>query len=61
MHLPDDPLIERFSNSELLAQNNLDASEITKPFLLMNESDYDVNLPLSSDEAILELKKRFPR
>lgn len=57
----DGPPMELFSNTTLLDQNNLDAPEITKLFLSMKELGYDVNLPLSSDEAILELKKKFPR
>jgi cobalt/nickel transport system ATP-binding protein len=57
----DGPPMGLFSNTKLLDQNNLDAPEITKLFLSMKEAGYDVNLPLSSDEAILELKKKFPR
>ena len=51
----DDSLMNLFTNSELLAQNNLEAPEITKLFLSMKEMGYNVNLPISWDEAILEL------
>jgi cobalt/nickel transport system ATP-binding protein len=50
---------ELFSNDELLRQNNLDAPDITKLFLSIRESGYDVDLPLSTEEAISELKKKL--
>jgi hypothetical protein len=43
-HIPDDSLIELFSDKILLAQNNLYAPEIAKLFLSIKELDYDVNL-----------------
>ncbi len=57
--IADCPLMELFSDSKLLAQNNLDAPEITKLFLSMKELGYHVDLPLSSEEALLELKKKI--
>lgn len=53
------PMKELFSDAELLKENSLDAPEITKLFLSMKELGYDVDLPLSADEAISELKKSF--
>jgi cobalt/nickel transport system ATP-binding protein len=55
------PMMELFSDAELLKQNNLDAPEITKLFLSMKELGYDVNLPLSAAEALSEMKKKFVR
>lgn len=50
-----------FSNEKLLRENNLEAPEITKLFLSLRDSGYDLTLPLSSDEAALELKKKFEK
>lgn len=41
----------------MLKENNLKAPEIAKLFLSMNESGYDVKLPLSADEPLSEIKK----
>lgn len=61
MVISNKPMNELFSDAELLKNNNLDAPEITKVFLSMKESGYDVNLPFSLEEAISELKKKFAR
>ncbi|UCE39377.1 MAG: ABC transporter ATP-binding protein [Thermoplasmata archaeon] len=50
-----------FSDDKLLVSNNLDAPDITKLFLSMRESGYDLDVPLSCDEAQSELKRKWAR
>ncbi|UCE74224.1 MAG: ATP-binding cassette domain-containing protein [Methanomassiliicoccales archaeon] len=55
------PIKRLFLDGEMLEQNNLDAPENTKLFLSMRESGYDLSLPLSTEDAVSELKKKLPR
>jgi cobalt/nickel transport system ATP-binding protein len=50
---------EVFRNAKILRENNLEAPEITRLFLSMQDLGYDIEVPLSNEEAILELKKKI--
>ncbi|UCF08648.1 MAG: ATP-binding cassette domain-containing protein [Thermoplasmata archaeon] len=48
-----------FSDTQLLARHHLDVPDVTKLFLSVKQSGYDVSLPLSVDEAVSEMKRKL--